>query len=69
METRKKVQFFKVKWADIAPAGNAWEPAAHLRRRRTRETLRSKPYMYFDKSAMPTKRQLMLYAQVVTVEL
>ena len=32
METRKKVQFFKVKWADIAPAGSTWEPAAHFMR-------------------------------------
>jgi hypothetical protein len=30
METRKKVQYFKVKWVDIAPAGSTWEPAAHF---------------------------------------
>ena len=30
METRKKVQYFKVKWVNIATAGNTWEPAAHF---------------------------------------
>ena len=30
METRKGVQYFKVKWVDIAPAGSTWEPASHF---------------------------------------
>jgi hypothetical protein len=30
METRKKVQYFKVKWVNIATAGNTWEPVAHF---------------------------------------
>ena len=30
MQTRKKVEFFKIKWVDIAPEGCTWEPAAHL---------------------------------------
>jgi hypothetical protein len=30
MQTRKKVEYFKIKWIDIAPEGCTWEPAAHL---------------------------------------
>ena len=30
METRKKIQYFKVKWANIAERGCTWEPAAHF---------------------------------------
>ena len=39
METRKKVQFFKVKWADIAPAGSTWEPATHFMRHPAKQAL------------------------------
>jgi hypothetical protein len=30
METRKKIQYFKVKWVDISDSGNTWEPSAHF---------------------------------------
>ena len=30
METRKGVEHFKVKWADIAEDGATWEPASHF---------------------------------------
>ena len=30
MQTRKQVEYFKIKWIDIAPKGCTWEPAAHL---------------------------------------
>ena len=30
METRKQVQYFKVKWVNISDAGNRWEPTAHF---------------------------------------
>ena len=30
METRKKVQYFKVKWLNISEAGNTWEPTSHF---------------------------------------
>ena len=43
-------------------------PAAPGSRQRTSlETLRSKPSLYFDKSALPTKRQLMLHAPNVVL--